>query len=241
MSSEKNFSGIDLVVKLFSLLYVLLVVCGLSYNYLFYKNFGINITEYIDLSEGLFLFLPLLSSYFIIFFVLFISFYYIDKILELGSEKNRKESINARIIIIIILTTILISGLFISTNVFNQPSVYGLITLIIFFAVPFFFNSLFSFLGFSIPEILRDIFYILMICLSIILMVSVSKTNRVKTRKGYKQFEVIFREKADSTIKSDSTMYYLGRTKNYLFLYYFKDKKTTILNVSDIKKVTFTE
>jgi hypothetical protein len=53
-------------------------------------------------------------------------------------------------------------------------------------------------------------------------------------------FEIVFKDNTPS-IYSNTNLYYLGRTKNYLFIYSYPDKKTSVYNVGDIKKFTVTE
>jgi uncharacterized membrane protein YesL len=62
MEISKQNTGIESVLKFFSLIYVILITCGFTYSFFFFKNFGVNITEYIELSEAISLFIPLLAD-----------------------------------------------------------------------------------------------------------------------------------------------------------------------------------
>jgi hypothetical protein len=75
---------------------------------------------------------------------------------------------------------------------------------------------------------------------SIVLWTSFSKTERVYRKSGYKKFEILFNN-GDPKLESDSSIYYLGRTKNYLFIYDFNKQQSRVLNVSSIKEFTISK
>jgi hypothetical protein len=251
MEVNKSSIGLESVIKFFSLIYVLLITCGFTYSFFFFRNFGINITEYIEFSEALSLFIPLLADGFVLISLFLILWYFMNKTLLFGSPKNethahekeqlRKAMIAFSIISLILILILLIISLF---GIKTSRGLYMLIAISVAMFLPIILEMIFSFtkmeLNLSLAPIFRDILYVMIIIVSIVLWTSFSKTERVYRKSGYKKFEIFFNN-GDPEIESDSSIYYLGRTKNYLFIYDFNTQKSRILNTNNIKEFTISK
>jgi hypothetical protein len=251
MPDNKTNNGIELIIKFFSLLYVILITCGLTYNFFFYKKFGIVITEYIEIGEALLLFIPLLADAFIIMSVMGILMSFTNSSLffgrlsfdpEYGDLKSLRKGANKVLVCLAIL--ILLFYFFASLNIVNIRLPHMLLLMSVLGFGSYILESIFIFLHSTrkiiIPAFILNILSIFIIFISMVLWLSFSKSERVKRKRGYQNFEIIYN--SDSTFKSDSNIYYLGRTKNYLFIHDIKIKKSRVISVSDIKEfVTYSE
>jgi hypothetical protein len=63
-----------------------------------------------------------------------------------------------------------------------------------------------------------------------------AQAKAVRDLKSY--YGTIVQLDDNSKIISDSSFYYVGNTRNYLFLYNEKEKKTSIIPMSKIKELT---
>jgi hypothetical protein len=251
METIKSNTGIESVIKFFSLLYVILITCGFTYSFFFFKNFGVNITEYIELSEAVSLFIPLLADSLVVMLLFIVLFYYMNKALLFGQPNNdrqahekkmlRKSMVTFSLIYLAVIILVIILSFF---GIDMRRGLYMLITIFIALFLPLILEMIFSVFTktwkIDLSPIFRDVLYIMMIIISIVLWTSFSKTERVYRKSGYKHFEILFNN-GDSKLESDSSIYYLGRTKNYLFIYDFNKKQSRVISVSNIKEFTISK
>lgn len=245
MSNNNKLSGLELAFKFFSLAYVFLITCGLTYNYFFYKNFGITITEYINLTDGLLLFIPLLANGSIILCVFIVLWHLMNRAflfnINIGPRKASEQRELRKQMLYIFYTSlilILITFFLCVFKVLNYRTFYMLILVTVVLFLPSILEMIFSFFQNEWPlnssNGLRDIFYLLIVFIGLVVYASYSKTEKIFRTRAYTPFEIYFNN-TDSSLKSDSNTYYLGRTSNYIFIYDFKKDQTKVLNVSDVK------
>lgn len=246
--SENNKSGIDIAFKVFSLVSIFLLICGITYSYFFYRNFGITITEYIEINEAILLFVPLLANgtFLILIFVIILHignrillFRFPIDIKKLNEQiQMRKAAIQIFIVTLVVIAIVYILCLI---GIFGHRVLYLLIVLAIAWSFPsiteMVYYSLNRHLQLNVSETFRDILYILIVAMSISLYQSYSKTQRINRKWSVSQFKMQFNN-GDTTYESDSNSYYLGRTSNYIFIYDYSLSRTKVFNVTDVKIFT---
>lgn len=243
ISKERNF---DSIIKFFSLIYVLLITTGLVYNYFFYKTFGLTITEYIDLGEVIILFTPMLTDYFIVFFLLFAVIMIVFRKTFYFQTQNPivlKERLKLKkwvVITFIFLCTV--SLVFYLMSIQHKPFLRTSIMFLIMgnlmcapIIIEFIFDWFEKNMDISVPKEVRDIIYILVVFLTITIWSLYSRVEKIK-RKGWHTNFIIVYKNGDPNLKSDSATYYLGRTNKYIFIYDFIMKSSTVINVEDVKE-----
>jgi hypothetical protein len=87
----------------------------------------------------------------------------------------------------------------------------------------------------DVPIIIREVIFFFIIFIAMISMIIISQTNWNRLNKRNKPFEITMKE--NNGHFNDSSYYYVGRTKSYIFLYHFTQKKTRVINVRDVKEV----
>ncbi len=249
MQSERKHS-IESIIKLFSFIYVLLITCGLTYNYFFYKGFGINITEFIDISEVLIQFIPLLADVLVIMLLFLLVINFLTKSLlfeetsDISKTIERKKMRKTWVILFFCSIGLAIIFYLLCLFVYSSYRLFYMWLLIsIVFFVPIILEMVFNFfnkeMNINLPTIFRDVAYTFIIFISITIWASYSKVEKMRRNGNYKKFELVF--KADNArFISDSTKLYLGRTKSYLFIHDSKERKSHVINVSDIKEFIIT-
>jgi hypothetical protein len=242
--------SLESIIKYFSLMYVLLITSGLLYNIIFYKNYGIIITEYIDLSEGLLLFMPTLTTKFMICFAFTAPILLVARNIYLKNFEKAEMAIENKSFMRNVIKAFFIC--LVCTLIFYIISLYypevirvslfflliGIImfgTCILDFALIFLKKEKMV----SLSKISIDIIFVFTIFLVFTFWGYWTKIDQINRKRNQAYFEIVFND--SPTFYSNTNVYYLGRTKNYLFIYNFPEKKTSVYNVGDIKKFTVTE
>lgn len=236
---------IETIVKCFTIVYVLLVFSGLLCNYIYFQYFGIIITEYIDLGEVLLLFTPALVSVNLIMFVIalivllwFLNVHY-GKYKETPyfAKRARKD---AYVFFTILLVVSIINYLIASKN--YKTSVLLTTLSLCLLMIPVFLEFLFDWLDkkntLYIPKTVKYALYILITFLALVLGNYWDKLYREE--KTNQKFKIVFKDRQDILV-SDSTIQYLGRTRNYIFIYNDLTKSSAVYNVSDVKEFHITK
>jgi hypothetical protein len=232
----------DDIFKLFSFLYVSLTICGIAYNYFFYKQFGINITGYIDFTEALFLFVPLLAQPMVMSGIALLMWHFSIRRFVFGDSdyvffgsREHTKKILLYILYLWLLCLVIVLAIFFFINSSYIEVVYGLLYIIACFYLPFLLELLFQNMKVGLSNDFKYSFYALLVMLAIVLWTSHTKATRVLNKKDYRPFQVVHQDSSLS-FKSDSNIYLLGKTKEYLFIYQFKEKMTRVLKAEDIKE-----
>lgn len=162
MPDDSNKNSLESAIKSLSLVYLLLIIAGLGYSYFFYRNFGLTITEYIDFSDALLLFLPLLADSVGITIVGSIIMSFIMKELCLNEKfhlffgASFTERVSAFFAIGVIMSLILaLIALFTKDIEF----VYSGLVMLFVFNPPIFLDVLFDKMNFKVPTIIMPSFW----------------------------------------------------------------------------------
>jgi len=233
----------------------ILIAMGITKLFLYYSFFNIEITRFITISEVLTYFTTDLILYVLIIGVVFIGTYIVTNPPKL---KYKREFINYCQVENIFLRffeymwqsgyAVTIMGAYILYEIFLYNLSYlsgysGYLVTIIFF----------NFLAlWSIREIKRkgrinnklkkedsqyEIFsYFLLRILSAICMYTVIEAQRVKYEERYINTQILL---DDRKITCDSTIFYVGNTSNYIFIYDLKKDQSTIFPMTRVKELNF--
>ncbi len=236
----------------------ILIWMGAIKQILFYRSFNFNIVQFIDLAEILILFLNdifyLISMliFGIVFELFRISRYEIEGIKEIRTNINQSDKFGKRILdylslysygILIVITLglmDLIIFLILDTVNLNLHTLFvtlGTLNLfvILWEEVKFKFNRLFS--AQISPLIKNMMFFIIMISPVFYLTIN-NKVNSIRNDKLYYGTEIHYKD-LDDNIKfiSDSTSYYIGKTKSYVFIFQELDNSTKVIPIKDINEI----
>jgi hypothetical protein len=241
MEPEQKSWSLEDVIKLLSLIYIFLTTAGLVYNFFFYRTFGINIIEYIDVSEVLILFTPMLNDFVILTFLLIYPFIFIGRRLMFSKPKfdNRKKLTGWKALVVGVILLSIVIGLFVYLLV-TINATPTLISFGIFIAfAPVLLDFLFKWLKekheTDVPIMIRELAIIFISFIIVTVYLVFAKISYMEKITKTTKFEIVFKNN-EPKIQSDSTIYYLGRTKNYIFIRDFKLNYTKVLNVSDVKE-----
>jgi hypothetical protein len=242
--ADSTFTA-DNLGKYMSLASVWMVICGIAFNYFYFYHFNILITEYIDLSESLLMFVPIaikvlgsITAVFIVFLVLQV----INK--AIGNKAPDTSEKFGKYLFKVIMFTIFLTAIEILVDVvFGKQALLShkfllkmlFLYLGIFASASIFFGIGVGFIGGQFIKL-----FILLSSLSFIafgLSGYYSKINEVENMQFTVGYKCIL---ADSTlIETDSSHLFVGQTKAYLFIYDAKKKIVTVLNRSKIKQISF--
>lgn len=223
---------------------ILLIIYGIVCNYIYYNQFGIVITDYIDIGEVIFLFVPFLVNviWLLVIFILYYVFFkssFLDENkpsyhLPMNIEFRKTQSEGSIIMFSVLLLFLPFFFIFKLNHSFLIP-----VVLITWIYGPFFIDRVCNLLEkhfktIKIDSLSRDFFVFLLAFTSMVLFSTYQKTSRVTKKKYLKPF--IIQYNSGFKLVNDSTYYILGRTKSYVFLYRLKSKRSHVINVSDIKE-----
>jgi uncharacterized membrane protein len=229
-----NKKGIfSILMILFSLLYIVFAAAGLIYNVLYYKEFNLDITNYIDLDECLLLFMPKIRGIGLFLSVclataLIVHYGYVKPV------ENRV--LNFFIIFLSFAGVILILMMILPSD--NPVDRYRNNFLYITPGIILLIGIFFAWNQHCQKKFLSGELYVIIYCL-IIMMYSVIGLSilNAKSVKFYKKFssaKFIFENKRDS---ADLKNIYIGRTKNFLFTYYKDSNIATAISTEGLIRI----
>lgn len=251
METSVEKKGIDNIIKLFSFLYVLLTSSGVAYNFILYKQYGLTITQYIDTSEIFLLFIPLVTDIPVIMLSLTSCIFFMTKPFLFPETKDLKLIWKAKrerkqFLQVCIFAWVFVI-IFLSLAEFNLFKYYGayllLVSAITLFgplSLEFLFNFFDKNLKIKVPVFFRNALYVFIVFLSISLFKGFSTAERIFRIAKFEKVEIIFRN-GEPTFNNDSSHFYLGRTRNYLFIYNSIYKTTRVVNAIDVKEFISTK
>jgi len=253
MANSKPKSFFELVPFFGSFLLFLGICRLISY----YGEFGINIVNYLDFSE-------ILTSFFDVFVILafIFSITFIQGFLSASkrseeSNRKRKNIIEEKFLIkrmgmyfsyyissfvgaIFALSfNFLVLRLFDKSLIWNDLFYYYLVTLGYYVFLIFLTEIEIRHKYFQSSDSFK--FYIQVLIYSTLVVALVIYTGyrqalSVKERKIY--YGTAIELEGNSRIVSDSTTYYIGNTKNYLYVYHEKDGSTDVIPMTRIKLIS---
>ena len=255
--------------KLLPLLSILTITLGFVYLRSFYSNFGIQIVDYLELSEVLTLFLDKLHifyisivSYFIFNISLYISSYERArereargndiKIEKATSFNSRKDQIEKKALVrkklrkalgkmglVATIVAVVAYGLtykYLDSLNLISVVVYGGYVGLIFGEyvadLEVFSKTRFDFIGRNPIQMA----VLIVLTLNTARALSMIEVNLIK--KKHRNINVSF-VLDDTLIQSDTSCYYLGKTKNFLFYYEADQPKATVYPMNRIKQISF--
>lgn len=112
---------------------------------------------------------------------------------------------------------------------------YGWLVFSITFFAPFFLDAFFDRLNSIFFIRVRELLYVSIVVITFVAWRSYNDSMIVTSRRNLKAFTIVFKD-SNRVFRSDSNTYYLGRTKNYIFMYDFRSQMSSVLNVSDVKE-----
>jgi hypothetical protein len=247
METSHKPRDFEQVLKFFSVAYLLLIVDGLIYNIYYYKAFGITITEYIDLSEILLIFIPLLGNVLLMSLVLLIVYYFLfGKFYRMMvNHLGKKSTLGVIARKWIMITTTLVGSILaifvmlkLTPDVTKHDRIVIILTCLL-MGIYLSIYELFAFLEtkqiFKVPRVYLDIsvgYFSFIMCT---ILVVLGNTDFKSWRKRGHDFEIVFKNETP-LIRTDSNTIYLGRTKDFLFVYDVKNRSSRVFNVDDIKE-----
>jgi hypothetical protein len=235
----------DNIGKYLSLVSVWIVVSGITFNYFYYYHFNILITEYIDLSESLLMFIPIAIKVFVsisLLLVIQLLFHMLNIILKIKipdtPEKFARYIQRSVFILIFIILYYTVDYSVFGTLPFFSHQMF----LIILFLCVGTFSLMASAFAVAVGMNLFQYFK-LFIILSILFFLSFgltgyyAKIDEVENMNKTVSYKCIFN---DSTImQTDSSHLFVGQTKGYVFIYDGKKKIVNIFERSKIKMLAF--
>ncbi|NMH24677.1 hypothetical protein [Flavobacterium solisilvae] len=222
---------IERILKVIPLISIIILLSSLIKNYIYYEYFGININEFISLSEFPLLFISEIKIYLIFTGLLFavLPFIYIRNYTQKKfGEKNFTYSLTKTFTTIFIL----VFPVKIILILFTEKDILIIIdqcqkSLILFFVSilfvlkkePIFLNKLYLFF-----------------CVLSLFIFSVTKAyidiEKIKRNKPYYNIEFVFENKIYKTKKN---YIFLGKTHENIFIYNLKNNYTEVYNLKEVK------
>ncbi|MDR4954246.1 hypothetical protein REB14_18860 [Chryseobacterium sp. ES2] len=226
----ENIEKISKIIPIFS---ILILFSSIIRNFIFYQYFGININEYIGLSEFTLLFINDLAFYLIsiLSFLIYLPFIYVkDYFRRKYSEEilrfTNTKKIAKTVMVLAVINSILIFIIDFPLDI----QLYFLQTFIIAF-----FASLLLWLDKSIEFSKK---YSLIFISSLLIIFPIIKAftdiNNIENEKPYN--EIIFNYN-NKQIQSNKYFLFLGKTNEYLFLYNKSTKYTEVFKMSEINNL----
>ena len=233
--------NLDNLSKILPLGSLFIIVCSSINLVIFYKIFDIPIVEYLEAQEYLTLFIDDILLYLLIFgFGLgfhFISLYENKlsadkKIQQKNTKKEPQKKPGNKILRYSLDVLILVLVIFIAHTLFKDipnsekashigTAFFGILSLSFIHAV----NDSKSF-----PYLL----YIALAILSYSIMYAFEDAYEILEKTDLKKYELQIN---DNTIKTDSTLHYLGKSKNFIFLYNSAENSSEIWKTDDLRKI----
>lgn len=235
----------------------LLLVLGFIKLYLFYNNFGINISEYIEFSEILVAFLPNMLGLSIIIIIGFLNNFILTSVSEFEIESKLKNEIietigftdklkkHYKLNPLLFLGTIILLMIYsfssyinsLNANIFRNASILFIAILvyqILWFEISYKYKKLYEN---EISQTYSNLILIVYFLTIYNIFFTYSNIEKIEKSEGTKVSFCI----DDDYFKSDSDNIYIGQCKEYLFMYNKKNKEAKVFKRSDITNLILKE
>lgn len=233
-------------IKAFSAFITFLISLIIIKNTLYYSSFQITFTDYIDFSEALLLFFDdiIISIFFLVYLVLFALSVPYEQF-DVTNLKKKKIIFSMSqegmiCFLFLLLTAIILIIYLIYSRGFNWPNAVAISLSQLVFILGIYYPLRKSvskkYPEYDLNKLLRYVWPL--IALVFYSLFSLHLETRkvlhksVKTRISCVQYD-------NQTINSGRDTLYLGRTKNYIFLYSYLEKKALIFHAKDFKRIEF--
>lgn len=221
---------IDNTNKIIPLISTVILLSGIIKYYIYYNYFNININEYIDLSEFPLLFISDILLY-VIIFIIYFSYLPIPYIKEYFMKKYGAHNFSFKyskvVVPIVLISFILLFLNSIVTNSFSKIDVFAIQA-----ELAFIFGTVLLFLK------LKNVrTYTIIVCLFMMLtfpiLNGISDIDLIK--KGMSSYNISFSYNKDEFETNTNHLIFIGKTRNYVYLYDVKTKYTHIFNFANIE------
>lgn len=254
MNEEKDIRPLQFLPYIGSLL----ILFGIFRLIVYYQGFGINIINFLDFSEILTSFLDIIvfSIIFIVAALIQVQLYPVGQQLSEFNSRNiwdkilKTEDFLKRFVLYIKYAWPQMTALIL---VFFVQYIYGLFSLaqndlkitalVIIGSIFYIFIKLeYSYKKQKFEQSKNRIFFnfaVLHFAIVIIMLLfySIWEIKHVKRDLAYKNVKIEFTD--GQKILSNDTIYYIGNTKNFAFIFNAKQNTTQVRAVSDIKSISF--
>ena len=229
----------DKLKRLFPLLNLLVIGLGLAKIVYYYKQFEINIIQYLELTESIILFFDDILKLFIFWFLPFIILnIFIGH--KIGNENaivyekiSGTESFWKRLLLFLKANLLFIISLIIST-LLGKLYTFLLIIVLALYILTELKHTIRKYYNITLDSTYHNL-----IIMSIILTVNVydrviTEVEQVRNHK-YNKTTVYFKDK--TSVKDEKQIIFLGKTHNFIFFYDTVNKESRIHPVSEIDKI----
>lgn len=235
---KKTLPSISKILSLTSLIYVLTASAGLIYSVLYYKEFSIDISHYIELEESLLLFMPKIRGIgaFFIFFALIAT-----GIFHLVTKCFRPRTLKLYLILLLSSVVFYFAARAIVFIIYSDDFIRYRSMFFIQVAVGVFLFTLGLYLTLSWMKI--QITASTCVVIYILFMYAYGTFAlcylNVKTIKTFKKISCAHIYYNDDTppVLATSANKYIGRSKKYIFLYDSASKEATILSAEHVQRI----
>ncbi|MEI6123806.1 MAG: hypothetical protein WCQ95_09260 [Bacteroidota bacterium] len=259
MSEEINKkSDSDKLTSLLPYVGPLLILFGVIRLIVFYRNFGITIINYLDITE-------IITSFFDILIItilailnsMFQQFLFVDKKnyeanknlwQKLISENNSKAFLSLcfqyykrQIIITFILVLSCVSLCIFGKNI-NWVLILYLISFALFLLVVNFITIFIDRIHFEFKSPLykkRRAYFVFYFLVLIIIICGFASWQAYDVKKMKSNIGITVTLDNDTILISNSSQYYIGKTKEYLFYYHEDLKVTDVIPMTRVKEINF--
>lgn len=223
----------DKISKIIPLVSILILLSSIIKNQIYYDFFGININEYTNLSEFTTLFISDLKFYLIYIssLLIYLPFIYIRSYFRTKYGKqyfsfSLTKKVSKYLIIALIISIVL--TIFIKSDLSSKLEWIQIYIIMLFSIVLLYIDK----------DVNYSQKYCFISCSILLILFSLSKSyiDIERINKGKASHQIQF---TNNNLKynSNSEHLYLGKTKEYIFLYNKKSKTTQIFKTSDINSL----
>lgn len=224
---------VDKILKTIPLITLLILICSLVKNYIYYEYFGININEFISLSEFSLLFISEIKLYliFIISLIIFLPFIFLKNF----AQKNFGEKIfsfsltkSFSIIFILVFPLRILRTIFTENDLLiiiekcQQDLIFLFVTILLVIN-----NDI---------KVIRKLY--LFFCTISLIIFSITKAyvDIEKIKRNLTNYEVEFNYE-NYHVKTEKDYIYVGKTHEYIFIFNNSKKQTEIYKTGEIKNL----
>ncbi|WP_445749364.1 hypothetical protein [Polaribacter sp.] len=265
--SGKEKKGFNITTQALTISYIILICIGYSVKTIYYSQFGIEIEEYLNFEEYLFIYLPIVTVFItsILIFTVFlggingVSYFFFNKNILFGSEnqvenekikeeKNNKFHSDSKLqkILLIVKNVIVYLLFLIPIGFFLYYSFTKNISWQVFYVGVSIWGAI-MFLFFAISILTNKIekktmwtLYSFIISYFTVHLCNqqLNKAEKILNGKAIKEVHFVIK---NDTISTNNNTLYIGETKEYLFLRDIATNSNIIFKKNDIYKLKLKE
>lgn len=231
-----------------------LITFGLFYNIMLFNKFEIDITAYIDFGEGLLLLLPSLPKVIVILILSLMAFTTLSPS-ALSTDTYRTSSLYARLFNGFLLRPISIKLIFLASTILCSTFValgtikhsrsltntgIGLVIVYFIIHLPLVFRTCHDILSLKIrySVYLPIVIYLVAFIFVTTIFTTAIRESRILNSDRNPNVKIILQNR--TLIQTDNRIRYLGKTKDYIFMYDFVLKTSIVVPISQVAEIRFT-